>query len=146
MRTGVAIIYLTKEKAMPRNEPHDGPASDLESAGSGAHPATAIKTGDSDAEGSGRPALPEGSRAASAGHYAADDRKPSEDARETARRISKKEILSDFTEEVTAEMIDAGSYLLSEFSDQANDWLTCQKAAEIYAVMRSLACARQPES
>lgn len=97
MRTSVAIIYLTKAKAMPRNKAHDGLAADLESAGAGAHPVGTAETGDPDARSAGRSALTEGSRAASPGDYAADDR----DAAEASREDDDEEAEEEVTPEVT---------------------------------------------
>jgi hypothetical protein len=69
----------------------------------------------------------------------------SEDARDTISRIARKEICAEevCAGEITAEMIDVGAYLLSESYSQPRDWLTCQRAAEIYAAMRSLEYAKR---
>lgn len=117
---------------------HGDPPDPFASDGPCAHPVDGSTEEGSDAKRSGRETIASRDRAARAGGDAPHDREPSAAARETAERIARKEILTEdgCAEEITAEMIDAGCRVLSP---HLPDWFTCERVAEAYFAMRSLA-------
>jgi hypothetical protein len=121
---------------------NDDSDRNFESTVTSAHDSAVKTTGISDAE-RPRETNASGDRADGAGCHAADVRNPSEAARQTARRLVRKEIGRDWPEEITSEitveMIDEATRILSETYGHVPDWFTCEMAVEVYVAMRSLA-------